>query len=115
VVSRDLFVRRAFWSLFGLLEEPQSKCARVGGWLLSCARVLLGDISALVLDVGTYNTRAGFGGDALPKCVVPSVRAARAAASLRAACTPQPLRRGCLAVAGGGLRLGDRRGPCGGG
>ena len=33
------------------------------------------DILALVLDVGTYNTKAGFGGDSLPKCVVPSVSA----------------------------------------
>lgn len=54
----------------------------------SVARVCFaGDILALVLDVGTYNTRAGFGGDALPKCVVPSVRAARARASLRPGAT----------------------------
>ena len=36
------------------------------------------DILSLVLDVGSYNTKGGFGGDATPKCVVPSVRAAPA-------------------------------------
>ena len=36
---------------------------------------LAADILALVLDVGTCNTKGGFGGDVIPKCVVPSVAA----------------------------------------
>ena len=46
-----------------------------GGVVGGAALLLLtAEISALVVDFGSYNTKAGYAGDDTPKCVLPSVR-----------------------------------------
>lgn len=32
------------------------------------------DVSAVVIDIGTHSTKAGYAGEDTPRCVIPSVR-----------------------------------------
>ena len=75
----------------------------------------MGDISTLVLDVGSCSTRAGFAGDSLPGVVLPSfmgnasqpAAAAAAADDADAAATPAAVRKHYLGLKELGMRRKD--------
>lgn len=55
-----------------VVRARRTRIVAVTDFVISC----LDDVAAVVIDIGTHTTKAGYAGEDTPRCVIPTVRPA---------------------------------------